>query len=249
MSFPTPWAGLPALSALPINNERDGLRHWTECTQSSCIMAVHNWRPDVPVTNAERDALDATPPHKPKTATTVRERDACLLARYGWAGLRTGSYARLYDLLAAGGVGQFPGQGVYPGVTSFTGGHGLAIGPAAARSAWVRDPLRTAGHWADWDEIVAWCWGPDQVAVYPAYDPTMIAELQPLLGVGDMSASERLPEPSSGTVPGPKSTPAPSEALASTVTGAATGGADWSLVALAGVVVALAIMGRKARTE
>ena len=105
MSFPTPWAGLPALSALPINNERDGLRHWTECTQSSCIMAVHNWRPDVPVTNAERDALDATPPHKPKTATTVRERDACLLARYGWAGLRTGSYARLYDLLAAGGVG------------------------------------------------------------------------------------------------------------------------------------------------
>jgi hypothetical protein len=252
MTLPSAWAGLPALSGLAVNTERNGVRHWTECTQSSSIMAVHNWNPAVPVTDAERDALDATPPHKPLTGTTVRERDACLVARYGWAGLRAGNFESLYRLLAGGSVATMPGQGDYPAITDFTGPHGLAIGPAARGAAWVRDPLHEVGHWAPWSDIVSWCWGADQCAIYPTNDPNMIAELQPLLGVGVMQAPIQAPEPARGTTPPmmgyqPQSEALPLSVAQAPVEIAVAGGpgVNWTLVTLAALVAALAIMGRK----
>jgi hypothetical protein len=146
-------------------------------------MAVHNWNPAVPVTNEERDALDATPPHNPGTGTTIAERDTCLVRRYGWAGLRASSDDQLYGLLAGGAVGVFAGSGDHPDVTDFAGDHALAIGPAAGGAAWVRDPLHPTGHWAPWPSIRAWSWGYDEVAIFPAFDPSNLPSLTVGIGV------------------------------------------------------------------
>jgi hypothetical protein len=50
----------------------------------------------------------------------------------------------------------------------------------------------------------------------------MVAELQPLLGVGDMTATDTLPEPPSEAIPGMVAYVPPSEALPATVAPAPT---------------------------
>jgi hypothetical protein len=232
------WVGLPPLSNLPVNTERDGRRHWTKCTQSACVMAVHHWNPAVPVTNAERDALDATPPHQAGTGTTIVERDTTLVSRYGWAGYRASSNDQLYSLLAGGAVGVFAGSGDHPDVTDFQGDHALAIGPAARGAAWVRDPLHTSGHWAPWVSIMAWSWGFDDVAIYPAADPSNLPELT--VGIGTIE-SPPTSEPVSVTAPTyePVSvTPAPAPR---SVSPGGVGASFWIIAALAAVAVAWAM--------
>jgi hypothetical protein len=244
VTLPGSWAGLPAPIGLTVETERNGQRRWTECAQASCVMGVHNWRPEVPVTDAERDALDATPPHKALTATTIRERDASLTARYGWAGERSYNSDTIYSLLEQGYVGVFAGEGDYPGVTDYKLGHALAIGPARLGGVWIRDPLKIEGHWADYGEVLAWSWGPGDVALFPPNDPEMIAELQPTLGITSPG-----PTPTRDSAP----TTAPAPAAQSADQGVSSvsvvpGGSDWALWGLVGLAAIglLLAMTRKA---
>ena len=267
MSLPGAWAGLPDLHNLAVNTEKNGVRHWTECTQSSCVMAVHNWRPEVPVTNAERDALDATPPHKALTGTTVRERDACLTARYGWAGARANGYSQLWGMLQAGWVGVFAGSGSYPTVTDFTGNHALAIGPVVDQSAWVRDPLHAEGHWAPLADIQSWSWDSVNVATFPPNDPNMIADLMPTLGITPQPAPAPTVEQAQATTPPPAPVPVaapvaalsvapgpvpvapltPAAVVTPTTPAAPATNENWGLVILAAVALVLAyVFSRKA---
>jgi hypothetical protein len=248
VTLPGAWSGLPDLHNLAVNTERNGQRHWTECTQSSCIMAAHNWRPEVPVTNAERDALDATPPHRPLTGTTVRERDACLQSRYGWAGARANGYGQLWGMLAAGWVGVFAGSGIWPTVTDFTGNHALAIGPVAGNEAWIRDPLHPVGHWAPIADIEAWSWDAINVALFPPNDPQMIVDLMPTLGI-QLSSPGLTVGDAYATVPPPAPQPVPEAVAAVSVAQPGPQAAtetNWGLVVLAALALVLAyLMTRK----